>query len=82
MIKIARSPGIEQIKANIEQEGQVINILSSTTPSIALTPISFKGDSQGLIALAHNPIFHACTKYINIQHHYICNEVVLGRINL
>ena len=37
-------------------------------------PISMKGDNQGSISLAHNPVFHARTKHIDIQHHYIRDE--------
>lgn len=41
-----------------------------------------KGDNQGLIALAHNPVFHSRTKHIDIQHYYIRNELGARRIEL
>lgn len=44
--------------------------------------IPLKGDNQGSIALAHNPVFHSRTKHIDIQHHYICDEVAAQRIQL
>lgn len=44
--------------------------------------IPLKGDNQGSIALAHNPVFHSRTKLIDIQHHYIRNEVASQRIEL
>ncbi len=44
--------------------------------------IPLKSDNQGSIALAHNPVFHPRTKYIDIQHHYIRDEVVSKRIEL
>ena len=28
-------------------------------------------DNSGCIELAKNPIHHACTKHINIQHHFV-----------
>ena len=28
-------------------------------------------DNQGCIALAKNPTHHFCTKYIDVQHHFI-----------
>jgi hypothetical protein len=28
-------------------------------------------DNQGAIALAKNPQFYACTKHIDIQHHFV-----------
>lgn len=33
-----------------------------------------KGNNQESIMLAYNPVFHARTKLINIQHHYIRDE--------
>ncbi len=44
--------------------------------------VPLKGDNQGSVALAHNPVFHSRTKHIDIQHHYIRNEVEAGRIEL
>ncbi len=44
--------------------------------------IFLKGDNQGSFALAHNQVFHARTKHINIQHHYIPDEVEAKRIEL
>lgn len=43
---------------------------------------SLKGDNPGSIALAHNPVFHSRTKHIDIQHHYIGDEVASQRIQL
>lgn len=44
--------------------------------------IPLKGDNQGSIALAHNPVFHSRTKHIDIQQHYIRDEVASKRIEL
>lgn len=58
---------------------------SSPTPQQANsnpTQMPLKGDNQGSIALAHNLVFHARTKHIDIQHHYIRDEVASGRIDL
>ncbi len=44
--------------------------------------IPLKGDNQGSIALAHNPVFHSKTKHIDIQHHYIRDEVAAQRIQM
>lgn len=41
-----------------------------------------KEDSQSFIALARNFFLHIYTKHINIQHYYICNEIISGKINL
>ena len=42
--------------------------------------IELRGDNQGSIAL--NPVLHSRSKHIDIQHHYIRDEVTSGRINL
>jgi len=39
-------------------------------------------DNQGAIALAHNPKFHARTKHIAIQEHYLRETVTIGEIEL
>lgn len=44
--------------------------------------IPLKGNNQGSIALAHNPVFHSRTKYIDIQYHYIRDKVASKRIEL
>lgn len=44
--------------------------------------IPLKGDNQGSMALAYNPLFYSRTKHINIQHYYIRNEVASQRIKL
>ena len=44
--------------------------------------VSFKGDNQGFFALAHNPVFHTSTKHIDIQYHYIWEEVEVKKIEL
>lgn len=44
--------------------------------------IPLKGDNQGSIVLAHNLVFHAWTKHIDIQHHYIRDEIAEGKIEL
>lgn len=44
--------------------------------------ISLKDDNQRSIALTYNSVFHARSKHINIQHHYICDKVVAKKIEL
>lgn len=56
--------------------------LPSLTSNNSSASLSLKGDNQGSIAFAHNPVFHARTKPIEIQHHYIRDEVAAGRIDL
>jgi hypothetical protein len=39
-------------------------------------------DNQGSLSLAKNPVYHARTKHIDVQHHYIRNLVEQGEIEL
>jgi len=39
-------------------------------------------DNQGAIALAKNPQFHARTKHIDIQHHFVRDKVTEGAVEL
>lgn len=39
-------------------------------------------DNQGLIRLAKNPIFHSRTKHIESKHHFLCERVLEGEIQL
>lgn len=56
--------------------------LSLTNTDNSPASLFLKDDNQGSIALAHNPVFHARTKHIDIQHHYIHDKVAAGRIDL
>jgi len=47
-----------------------------------LTTTILYGDNQGAIALAKNPQFHARSKHINIQHHYVREKVEDNTIRL
>lgn len=40
------------------------------------------GDNQGAITLAKNPQFHARTKYIAIQHHFVREQQTAGIVDL
>ena len=40
------------------------------------------GDNQGAIALAKNPEFHARTKHIDIQHHFVRERVASGEVTM
>lgn len=44
--------------------------------------ILLRGDNQSAIALASNPVLHQRTKHIDIQHHYIRDEVEAKRIEI
>ena len=39
-------------------------------------------DNQSAISLAKNPVYHACSKHIEIQHHFIRSKVETREIEL
>ncbi|MCO5608589.1 hypothetical protein L7F22_062802 [Adiantum nelumboides] len=39
-------------------------------------------DSQSALAVARNPVFHACTKHIEVHYHYVWERFLLGEISL
>ncbi|MCO5608685.1 hypothetical protein L7F22_062899 [Adiantum nelumboides] len=39
-------------------------------------------DSQSVLVGARNPVFHACTKQIEVHYHYVRERLSLGEINL
>ena len=38
-------------------------------------------DNQAAIAISHHPEFHACTKHININYHFLCDLITAGTVN-
>jgi len=40
------------------------------------------GDNQGAIALAKNPQFHARSKHIAIQHHFVREKQAEGKVDM
>jgi hypothetical protein len=47
-----------------------------------LPSITIFADNQGCIALAHNPEYHARTKHVDIQHHFVREKVEGGEVSL
>jgi hypothetical protein len=47
-----------------------------------LPSVTIFADNQRCIALAHNPEYHACTKYIHIQHHFVREQLEGGEVSL
>ena len=45
-------------------------------------PIFLLIDNQSAIALAENPIFHARSKHIEVCHHWVCEKIEDGTIQL
>ena len=43
-------------------------------------PTIIKSDNQGSIALGNNPEHHSRSKHIDIRHHYVREQVILGAV--
>ena len=79
LIKVSeQNTSVQAIDKDLDFERGGGGKSKSSTPIV----IPLKGDNQGSIALAHNPVFHSRTKHIDIQHHYIRDEVASKRIEL
>ncbi len=66
---------------SIEIQGSDINVESGKKCFQDII-MDLRGDNQSAIALSHNPVLHTRTKHIDIQHHYIRDEVLGERIKL
>ena len=47
-----------------------------------MKPTVLKCDNQSSIKLAHNPIYHARTKHIEDQHHFLREKIQSNEIDL
>jgi len=50
--------------------------------NITLSPTTLFSDNQSAIALTRDHQYHACTKHIDIQYHFICWAIKNGSIHL
>lgn len=79
------STGIAEIKANLwdQKKEEIIAMASEKHHKLSIEPsISLKVDNQGSIALAHNPVYYAQTKFFDFKYHYICDKVAVGQKSL
>ncbi len=82
LIKVSQNNTcVHAIQQDLDDERGGKNELAGSSDGTTIV-IPLKGDNQGSIVLAHNPVFHSRTKHIDIQHHYIRDEVGAKRIEL
>ena len=58
------------------------SLLEELRMSDPKVPTIIYGDNQGSLNLAHNPIYHARTKHIEVKHHFIREKVSAGQVKL
>jgi hypothetical protein len=64
------------------REGIWLRSLLSNLSRAPTSATILHGDNQSSIALARNPVHHACTKHIDIQHHFIRERIESGEVDL
>jgi hypothetical protein len=45
-------------------------------------PTIIRGDNQGSLNLAHNPVYHGRTKHVEVRHHFIREKILSKEISL
>ena len=45
-------------------------------------PLIIYNDNQSCISLSRNPTFHVRTKHVEIHHHFVCEKIEEGKIDL
>jgi hypothetical protein len=71
-----------RIDANAAREAVWLRRLLEELGVVQATPSVLYGDNQGAIALAKNPVAHARTKHIDVQHHFVRQQLVCGAVSL
>lgn len=54
--------------------------LVKETGHLKMRAMTIYGDSQGAPALTRNPVFHAQMEHIDLQHHFVREQVEAGAI--
>lgn len=71
-----------QVTLNCQNQEVLSNVSEAEKPTLHDSQLTLHCDNQGAINLAKNPIFHARTKHIELQHHYIRERVLEGEVTL
>nr|PNR60691.1 hypothetical protein PHYPA_003484 [Physcomitrium patens] len=70
--------------ASKKQRTVATSYIDAKTKAITedIEPISLFYDHQSTIKSARNPIFHARSKHVEVQHHFICENLLTGTVDL
>lgn len=69
-----------QAEINSSDSTIISNLAAASTRTVMDTHL--KCDNMGAIKLSHNPVFHARSKHIEIQHHFIRERILEGEIKV
>nr|XP_021852182.1 uncharacterized protein LOC110791730 [Spinacia oleracea] len=87
--KIKKQPTVSRSSAEVEYRSMAVSIcelkwLKSVLFSLGVLhpkPMQLFCDSQSAIHIAKNPVFHDRTKHIEVEYHFIHDELVNGNVN-
>ena len=79
---VALSTTEAELMAGTEAAREAIWIKSLTDTLFGNLRCELRGDNQGALALAVNPVYHQRTKHIDIRHRFICEVVNDGLLTI
>src|SRR5258707_9285334 len=81
-ISLSSTKAEYMVMTHSRKEAVFLNHLFSDLAIPVSNPIPLLVDNQSAIALMENPIFHTCSKHIEVRHHWMREKVGDGTIQL
>lgn len=69
-----------EVPISLSDSNIISNLSNANTPSVM--DVTLRCDNMGAIKLPHNPVFHSRSKHIEIQHHFVRERILEGKIKV